>query len=327
MGLRRVIALGEALIDFSALEDNVPLREVAGFARNPGGAPANVAVGVARMGVASQFVGCVGDDPFGHSLIEAMRVYGVDGTHTHTVAEQTSLAFVARNEGDPDFFFVRHPGADVMLRDEHVAELALDEEACLHFGTNSLAEDPIASTLRRLVTRAREAGALVSFDVNLRPVFWRDLRAALAAAREMMAQADLLKVNRAELLWLTGEQDVERALSALVAQVPGTVLCTLGEGGVWARRADGLDVRVTANRVACVDATGAGDSLIAAVLSVLARRGVGRTGLGELSRGEWEEVLRFASAAAAINIGRLGAMNAMATYAETEAFLQAAGKP
>lgn len=329
--MSRVVAVGEMLIDFTAQSDNTTVAQAPGFSKNPGGAPANVAVAVARLGQSSAFVGCVGSDPFGDFLRETVASFGVDATHVFAVPhESTSLAFVARHGGDPDYFFLRNPGADVLLSPDLVRQIRLDARTILHFGSNSLAEVPIREAITTLVARAKAEGSIVSFDVNLRRAFWHVADSeVLAHCRDMAREADVLKVNREELFWLSGCDDVDQALQRLADVTRAVIVCTLGgDGAAICLRPPGSDEneppiirRVAGFASVCVDATGAGDACIGAILARLLELGVSRAGLSALTELDWSDLVRFGCACAAIAVTRIGAMNAMPSPSEVEAVL------
>ncbi len=397
----RVLALGELLIDFTALDSDVDLGAARSFEKNPGGAPANVAVAVARLGGDAGFIGCVGDDAFGRYLLDVLRAERVDVADARAVADAaTSLAFVARRGGEPDYFFVRSPGADTLFSPAMAEAVPLRRQDIIHFGSNSFAEQPIRSAAQRMLARADTVGAAVSFDVNLRPAFWGSIDEAHPICVELAQRADVLKVNRDELSWLTGADTVDEGLDRIAQLSAGLVCCTLGADGValitpsaagagqqaapgagqqaakgagakdpWekdsgargaaesARSDSGVasghsDVqgeapgtravlRVPGFRVAPVDATGAGDALIGALLYAIGAgdRGVQASGgdvvgfvadrdwkhkLAQASREKWREYARFACAAAACNIGHKGAISAMPTRPAVQEMLSAA---
>ncbi|MCY0874886.1 MAG: carbohydrate kinase [Firmicutes bacterium] len=325
----RVVAVGEMLIDFTALETDTSVLNAGAFTRNPGGAPANVAVAVAKLGQQAAFAGCVGEDPFGSFLIQTLVTYGVQTEQVFQVpAANTSLAFVARQSGDPDYFFVRNPGADVLFGPDLARQVAISAETILHFGSNSLAEQPIREAIMQLVERVHQAGAIVSFDVNLRPAFWRGQDGeALTLCRQMVMEADIVKVNRDELRWLAGKADIDEGLQVLGAWAPGLLLCTLGSEGAVLSVPDGLDPaarqvhRVAGFPADCVDATGAGDACIGALIAQLLERGVTRQGWATIEPTDWVSMTSFACAAAAVNVTRTGAIHAMPVRAEVEALL------
>ncbi len=319
----RIYTVGELLIDFTAIDVNVSVEDASAFAKHPGGAPANAAVAVAKLGGQSSFVGCVGNDPFGDYLTGALKGYGVNADFVErTDRAPTTLAFVARREGEPDYFFVRNPGADVFLSDKNVESIPFTSDDMVHFGTNSLAEEPIATSVHKMAKRIREAGGMLSIDVNLRPAFWRNPEMAKERLEAFLPDAQLLKCNESELTWLTGEAEWEKGLAALHQRTDAVVICTLGKGGaVVSVKSGSMPIRVEGFRVEPVDSTGAGDTFIGAILYQLQKEGVKSSDLFGVQPASWSEYVRFASAAAAISVTRTGAMPSMPTMAEVKEFL------
>src|SRR5437764_13192160 len=166
-----VICLGEALIDFVADVHGVSIEDCPGFRKAAGGAPANVAVGVARLGRTSAFAGKVGEDPFGRFLERTLAENGVDTSPMRFDAEaRTGLAFVSLMEdGERDFVFYRHPSADMRLRPDELPQDLFDGARIFHFGSITLISEPSRSTTLEALRRARSAGCRISFDPNLRP--------------------------------------------------------------------------------------------------------------------------------------------------------------
>lgn len=321
--MARVYAVGELLIDFTAMEENVSVQEAKAFAKHPGGAPANAAVAVARLGGQSAFVGCVGHDPFGEFLVDALRAYQVNVDYVERTTESpTTLAFVARRSGEPDYCFVRSPGADVFLSEKMAETLPLTASDVVHMGSNSLAEEPIYSSVKRIATRIGEAGGWLSLDVNLRPAFWSEPELAKARLAPLLPEARLVKCNEAELLWLTGESDLEAALRAIRGRTEAVVICTLGGSGSLVSAPQWQEpLRVEGFRVQAVDATGAGDTFIGAILYQLQKDRVQSSDLYGLDEQQWTTYIQFASAAAAISVTRTGAMTSMPTRAEVLGFM------
>ncbi|MBC7870176.1 MAG: fructokinase, partial [Chitinophagaceae bacterium] len=165
-----VVSMGELLIDFVALESGVSVGDVSGFQKAPGGAPANVAVAVARLGHDSAFLGQVGDDPFGHFLAEVLEAEGVDVHGLRFSPEaRTALAFVSLGaNGERSFSFYRNPSADMLYRPEDVALDVLDGAKIFHFGSITLIGEPSRSATLKAAQTARERGLIVSYDPNLR---------------------------------------------------------------------------------------------------------------------------------------------------------------
>jgi fructokinase len=315
-----VLSLGELLIDFVPEERGVTLAEARSFVKAPGGAPANVAVGVARLGIASGFIGKVGDDPFGHHLADVLASEGVD---IHQLrfddGARTALAFVSlTREGERDFMFYRHPSADMRHRPDEVDADAIRAARVLHVGSISLISEPAASATRFAVRVAREAGVTVSYDPNLRLPLWPSAEAAADGIRSLLPHADLVKVSDDELVFLTGGDDLAHARS-LWRDDWTLLLVTRGAQGVDYLLPD-AEGRVAGFAVDTRDTTGAGDAFTAAVLTAVVRdTAVLR------DRERLEQALLRANAFAALTTTRPGAIPAMPTPEELEAFLASHG--
>ncbi len=318
-----IFTIGEALIDFISMQENATIAQVQGFSRQAGGAPANVAVAVARLGGRTAFFGSVGRDPFGDFLIETMGSYGVETSYIVRVEHATSLAFVARREGESHYFFVRNPGADTCLESSHVENIPMASDVILHFGSNSLAESPLRETLHTLLLRASREQSLVSFDVNLRPAFWGTVADAKRLCTETVTLVDLVKVNRDELVWLSDREDEQAAIAHVAQMTHAVVVCTLGSRGVLIHHRDWEHpIQVVGRSVSVVDTTGAGDAFIGALLYQLGQAGVSHADLVTLGEVKWRLFCEFATASAALTVGKFGAMAAMPTLAEVEHFLR-----
>ena len=313
-----VFALGELLIDFVATERGGSLGDVTTFVRAPGGAPANVAVGLARLGVRSGFIGKVGDDPFGHHLAGVLKDAGVNVSQLRFDSEaRTALAFVSLSEsGDRDFMFYRHPSADMLHRPDEIDVATLRAARLLHVGSISTIAEPAASATRHALQVAREAGLWVSYDPNLRLPLWPSADAAKRGIEALWGEADVIKVADDELRFLTGADDLQAARSLWTPQLK-LLLVTRGAAGVsyLLREHDG---HVPGFAVDVADTTGAGDAFNAAVLSALVRQ----ANLIDDVSGV-EATLRRANAFAALTTTRTGAIPAMPEAARVDAFLDA----
>lgn len=237
------------------------------FRREPGGAPANLAVALARLGVRAAVVGAVSEDAFGDALVARLAAAGVDVSSVSRLPRRTGLAFVRRDErGEPTFLFYRRETADMALGPEHVRRPMVAGAAFAVLGTSTLVREPLASATRRFLELASRAGATVALDLNVRPHLWRGVRAMRAAAAELAGRAALVKGSRADLAALGGDAFLRRHARG------ATVVVTDGARPARATGAHGT-VEVSAARARCVDATGAGDAFFAGVLAVLAARG------------------------------------------------------
>lgn len=323
-----IIALGELLVDMFPAELGRRLAEVSAFHPKPGGAPANVAVAAARLGMAAAFIGKVGDEAFGHHLIQVLKDEGVEmrGIRVDEDA-RTTMAIIAKpDEHTAEFVFYRNPGADTRLRPDELDRDLLESTRAFHFGSLSLTHEPSRSATLEAIKIAREAGALISYDVNYRPSLWPTPDAALEQAMAMLPQADLLKVNEIELALLAGREHVEQREEALAAASKvllenGPALCvvTLGQNGSFFQTAEG-GAYIPPFKVETVDAVGCGDSFVAALLSrlVAGARGAWRDRLGV---DELRAALRYANAAGALTSLTEGVIPALPTAAQVEAFL------
>lgn len=161
-----LVAMGELLIDFVALEDGVQVGDASGFLKAPGGAPANVAVASAKLGLPAAFIGQVGDDPFGNHLKSVLQDVGVntDGLRL-TNAARTMLAFVSLAEaGERSFVFYRHPSADMLITADDIAYSLIDTAEVFHFGSITLISEPSRSATLSAVDHARRKGKIISYD-------------------------------------------------------------------------------------------------------------------------------------------------------------------
>lgn len=202
---RQVLCFGEALIDFlhSGIQSQGPL-QLPAYRQFPGGAPANAAVAVAKLGGNARFAGQVGQDAFGDFLAHALSAYGVDLSllQRHPTAK-TALAFVMLDEsGDRSFSFYRDQSADVLFAPAQITADWFAAKPIVHFCSNTLTDDFIANTTQQLVQQAKAAGCLVSFDVNLRHNLWAGAKADRDCVNQLVQQADIVKFSRDELQYL-----------------------------------------------------------------------------------------------------------------------------
>lgn len=261
-----VVALGEFLIDMVATQKNVSLFDAPSFVPKAGGAPANVIVGVRRLGKTAAFVGKVGRDDFGRGLRRTMEAEGVDTRALLDDAElPTTLAFVALSDkGDPAFSFFQ--GAHTNLSPADLPIDLIRSARIFHFGSVCLVNEPVRSATWDALRIAKEAGVIVSYDINWRPFLWPDRDPGRAIAP--LALADFVKMNEAELQLVTGEMDVQKGLEKL--ETPASlVVVTLGEKGCMYRFDGKIRSRSAPHVSEVVDGTGAGDAFMAAMLADL----------------------------------------------------------
>jgi fructokinase len=259
-----VVTLGELLIDMVATRKNVTLFDAPAFEPKAGGAPANVAVGVQRLGKSAAFIGKVGRDDFGRGLRRTLEAERVD---THNLIEDasllTTLAFVSLSDrGDPAFAFFQ--GAHTNLKPSELDAALIQGARVFHCGSVSLVNEPSRSATLEALRIAKAAGVICSYDINWRPALWPDRDPSIAKAP--LAEVDIIKMNEGELQLVTGEADVRTGLSKL--DVPAIlIVITLGEKGCMYRFEGQIYTQSVPPVTNVVDATGAGDSFMAAILA------------------------------------------------------------
>ncbi len=314
------------LIDMFPVEVGRRLVDVSAFRPMPGGAPANVAVAARRLGASSAFIGKVGDDAFGQLLIDTLRAEGVETRGMRVDPEvRTTLAFIAMPDAtSAEFVFYRNPGADMMLRADELDEALLREARVLHFGSISLIAEPSRSATLRAIELAREAGALISFDVNYRPSLWPDPEAAVTIIRSALPLAHLIKVNEAEALLLAGSDDPTTAGEALISGETRACVITQGaEGSTFCVRqgADRSVAFIPAFAVETVDAIGCGDAFMAGLLTSLTTGDEPGSPLERLNWLSLRHGVRYAAAVGALTALQRGVIPALPTAAQVAAFL------
>jgi fructokinase len=305
--------LGELLIDFTP--SGVNDQGVALFARNPGGAPANLLAMVNKLGGRTAFIGKVGDDEFGRFLEQTLAGAGIDtGGLILDPAYRTTLAFVHLSEsGDRSFSFYRREGADLMLRWEEVNKSIIDDSKLFHFGSVSLSGRPCRDTVHEAVCYAQSRGKIISYDPNYRPLLWPGETAAKTEIGKFLGSADILKVSEEEMILLAGETELEKGASLLLEKGPAIVLVSLGAKGAYYRCAAGSGL-LPAYDVKTIDTTGAGDAFLGAALFRL--RDKSRAELKAISTEELADIVDFANAAGSLATAKKGAIPALPTAEE-----------
>jgi fructokinase len=319
-----ILCFGEALIDFLAGE---PIEgEARTFRQFAGGAPANAAVAVAKLGGRCEFVGMLSEDMFGDFLLRSLREAGAGVRYVRrTDVANTALAFVSLDaHGERSFNFYRPPAADLLFRDADFDPDCFAAASIFHACSNSLTDTDIAAATLSGMARARAADALVSFDLNLRPALWPDAAPPLPVLWRALEAADLIKLAREELEYLKEGRFSDGDIVARLLRTARLVLITDGAAPMrWFER--GRSGELPTFEVKTVDTTAAGDAFIGGLLSQLQREGVdARTFDAFLAQpAELERCLRYASACGALAVTRHGAFAALPTHAEAIALLGA----
>lgn len=320
--MNTVCCFGEALIDFHGK----PSGAAPVFTAHPGGAPANVAVAVARLGGRAAFVGMFGRDMFGDLLLRELDAAGVDTSHVHrTDAANTALAFVSHAaDGERDFSFYRPPSADLLFRDADFDASVFAAGTIFHAGSCSMTEPDSAAATLQGMTHARNAGELVSYDMNLRPPLWPRGQDPAPTIWRALERADFVKLSAEELAFLAASTGDEKAVFARLWN-SGTKLVVITDGE---RATRWFTPNAGAERntfpVRAVDTTGAGDAFVGGCLYRFAQAGLDAAtfeGFVADTNG-LDTTLRFASACGALAVTRAGSFAAMPASVEVEAFLE-----
>lgn len=314
--MKHIINLGEILIDV------IPTAQVrlgeSCYTPYPGGAIANVAVAIARLGGSSRFIGGVSEDEFGSLLLQVLADNHVDAQFAQAVkGAPTAIAFVTlQAHGERSFTFFRQDTADSQLQTERLDWSAWHDAAICHVGGVLLSTEPARSATFAAMEYTRQAGSIVSFDVNVRPSLWT----SLAEVREMLAKGvdstDILKLSVEEGEFLAEQNsslheslDVNRLNilgDALLEKGPRLVIITLGAQGVFLLTAQHR-VRILSAQVHAVDTTGAGDAFMGAVLYSLVQQGCHvPADLEAMTERDLSKLGSFANVVAGMSVTRYG---------------------
>lgn len=310
-----VVALGELLVDFT--DNGLSEQGNTLFEANPGGAPCNVLAMLKKLDRSCAFIGKVGDDLFGRQLRAVAEEAGICMDCLAVDPKvRTTLAFVRKlANGDRDFSFCRNPGADMCLTEEDLPLEVLADCRVFHFGTLSMTHEGVRRATRKAIDHAKEGGALISFDPNLRPPLWDSLEHAREQISYGLGHCDILKIADNELEFMTGETDFDKGAAILRERYPNIRLLnvTAGPEGSCSYY-DRLRVFRPALKLGgTIETTGAGDTFCACVLNFVLERGL--EGLTERDLGD---MLSFANAAAYLVTTRKGAIRSMPEREQVE---------
>ena len=301
-----VVALGELLIDFT--DNGLSAQGNPVFEANPGGAPCNVLAMLRKLDKNVAFVGKVGCDGFGKQLADVVAAAGIctDGLKWDENVHTTLAVVHTLPGGDRDFSFYRNPGADMMLTEEELPMEMIENTRIFHFGTLSMTHEGVRKATLKAIDAAKKAGALISFDPNLRPPLWNSLEEAAEQIHVGLQLCDILKIADNELAFLTGETDLLLGAEVLRRSYPNIhLLCvTAGANGSYAFCGD-AHVFVPAFCVRTVDTTGAGDTFGGCVLHHVLTHGL------NLDETSLHQMLTFSNAAAALVTTCKGALRSM----------------
>ncbi|KAM7272864.1 hypothetical protein ACFE04_027528 [Oxalis oulophora] len=309
-----VVCFGEMLIDFVPDTSGVSLAESTAFIKAPGGAPANVACAITKLGGASAFIGKFGDDEFGHMLVDILKKNGVNSNGVcFDEHARTALAFVTlKKDGEREFMFYRNPSADMLLKESELNMDLIKKAKIFHYGSISLISEPCRSSHMAAMKAAKAAGVLLSYDPNVRLPLWPSLDAARDGIKSIWNQADMIKVSDDEVAFLTkGDAQKEDVVMSLWHDNLKLLIVTDGEKGCryFTKKFKG---KVEGFPVKPVDTTGAGDAFVGALLVSVAKD----ANYLFNDEGKLKEALKFANACGALCTTQKGAIPALPTNSD-----------
>ena len=323
-----VLCLGEALIDWVSPERGATLATASSFIRAPGGAPANVAVGLARQGVATGFLGRISADPWGSLLLDTLRVAQVETSEVlREASAPTRMAYILLDDAGERHLAAFSQGncADAQLKHADLRPEQFDDVSVLYVSSLMQAHGSSAEAQERAVGLAQEEGAIVFYDPNYRPVMWENPSRAREAIAAMAEKADVLKLGVEDLELLMGETDLEKG--ARLAQerfLPALLVVTDGPNGCFYVR-DADEGHIPSPSVEAIDPTGAGDAFVAGLLAGLLPFLKGqdpREAIANLESDRLQTLIQRANSMGALVATRTGAMTALPTTLELEAWLE-----
>lgn len=307
-----VVALGELLIDF--IENGQSIQGNPMFEANPGGAPCNVLAMLSKLKKKTAFIGKVGNDFFGNQLKETIVKEKIDATYLQMDDNvPTTLAMVhTYPDGDRDFSFYRNPGADMMLKEEEIPESLIKHTKIFHFGSLSMTHEGVQKATKKAIKIAEEAGAILSFDPNLRPPLWENLSDAKEQILYGMGHCQILKISDNEIQWISGKSDYTDGVNWIKErfEIP-LILVSMGKSGSRAYYNGVMIEQKPFLQKNTIETTGAGDTFCGCVLNYICEKGI-----ENLTEEDLKEMLTFANAAASIVTTRKGALRVMPSLEE-----------
>jgi fructokinase len=302
------VVLGEALVDLLEGEADGGLI----YRQAIGGAPLNVAVGAARLGGDVDFVGALGTDALGDRISAFLHGAGVGTRAVRRVAVPSALAVATFDGAEPTFQFYGEPPSYALLGPGDIDTALVADASVVYTGSICLLREPFVSAARAAWA---VAGPIRVFDPNVRPLLLPDAAAVdrlRVLVEEFFATADLVKLSSADAGVLYDGASPAAAAERIRSIGARTVVVTCGSQGAYVSAADGASM-LPAPSVAAVDATGAGDSVMGALIRRLLAEGV------PVDIAGWQRNVRFALAVAGLVCERPGGAVAMPTAAEVSA--------
>jgi len=310
----KVVCIGEMLIDFVCTDTNMGLVNGVNYVKKSGGAPANVAACIGKLGGDVSLVASVGNDPYGEFLIAEAKSYHVNTNYVSILPMSTTFAFVSLDDnGDREFAFNR--GADEQLTIDDSAIALLTDNSILHLGSaTALLGGKLSECYLKIANEAKRKGNIICFDPNFRIDLWKNREAEFKeACNAYFTLADIVKVSDEELILLSEQHDIHEGCQYFHDLGVKVVLVTLGGDGCLISQ-NGKQTVVPAYEINVVDTTGAGDSFIGAMLYKMSQTAAG----DNFYQNDLPEFVAFAGKVSGLVCSKLGAMSALPTLSEVE---------
>ena len=314
--MKRLLAIGEALIDFIPSTTDSKLKDVEMFSRQVGGAPCNVACTATKLGGNAEMITQLGRDAFGDLIVETLDNLGVGTQYLKRTNEaNTALAFVSlTKEGERDFSFYRKPSADMLYSIDAVSAIDVNENDVLHFCSVDLVESPMKYAHKKLIEKVTHVGGTIVFDPNVRLPLWKNEADCKSAVHEFIPLAHIVKISDEELEFVTGITDENQAIQWLFQGNVDAVIYTKGADGATVYFKDGNEISQQGFKVKAIDTTGAGDAFIGALISKLLISD--STDLIAVLKNEGKAILEFSNYVAATVTTKYGAISSIPTLEE-----------
>lgn len=318
--MRKIITIGEALIDFIPSKTNCLLKEVPSFKRVCGGAPANVAAAAAKLGANVKIITQLGMDAFGDYICDTLSGCGVDiSSIKRTDKANTALAFVSlKSDGNREFSFYRKPSADMLLAPESIGTEDLEDAGILHFCSVDLVEAPMKYAHVKAIDHIKQNGGIISFDPNIRLNLWSDKENCRKTVNSFIQFADILKVSDEEIGFITNGMETDKAFKEFFNKGVSIILYSMGKKGAKIITPD-FEISVPNPDIKAVDTTGAGDSIIGAFLYKLWEDEIAIHDLKTIPKEKLLEYLNFANLYSNYSVTKNGAI---ASYPNMEEFAE-----
>lgn len=304
-----ITCFGELLVDMISMNPG-SLVQSEGFLKKFGGAPANTASGLAKLGVPVNYICKVGADPFGEFLKSELKNFGVNiaGIVTSPTGT-TTLAFVSlTQEGERDFFFIRGVHDKIIPQEVELPK----NTGIFHFGSLTQTSPLGLKATAKLVNQAIKQEAILSYDPNIREFLWGDLKLAKLVVLDTAKKVNILKVNEEEAELLSGEKNPAQAAKKLYRDNLDLLVVTLAAKGCFYQTKK-FSGKIATIKVKVVDTTGAGDAFNAGLLEGVYRSG---QAIGNLSKDKLEAILKRAVVIGSLTTTKKGAVTAFPTKQE-----------